>query len=166
MVLSRYMSATAKYDYSFTRPSNRRGNPAIYPSLKSSQVNIVIGIDVSGSVGNKEMKEFISEINAIKGQVRARITLLACDSELIKGSPFIFEPWEEVSLPKHVSGGGSTSFLPVFDWVNALDQAPDLLVYFTDAWGTFPSIEPMYPMIWLIKGKQTVPWGQRIQLNS
>ncbi|CAA6803625.1 MAG: Unknown protein [uncultured Thiotrichaceae bacterium] len=165
MLLARFMSSIAKDDYSYTRPSTRRGDPAIYPSLKSTQINAVIGIDVSGSVGNKELQEFVSEINAIKGQVRARITLLACDSELIDGSPYIFEPWEEVTMPTEVKGGGSTSFRPVFDWANAQDQAPDIVIYFTDAWGKFPDFEPAYPTIWLVKGKQNVPWGQRIQLN-
>lgn len=165
MLLARFMSSLAKDDYSYTRPSNRRGDPAIYPSLKSTQINAVIGIDVSGSIGNKELSEFVSEINAIKGQVRARITLLACDSELIEGSPYVFEPWEEITIPTEVKGGGSTSFCPVFDWVNAQDQAPDIVIYFTDAWGEFPSYEPGYPTIWLIKGKKDIPWGQRIQLN-
>ncbi|MEE9351453.1 MAG: VWA-like domain-containing protein [Thiotrichaceae bacterium] len=165
MLLARYMNAVAKDDYSYTRPSSRRGDPAIYPSLKSSQVNIAIAIDVSGSVGNKEMREFISEINAIKGQVRARITLLPCDSELTEGAPFVFEPWEEVSLPKTLQGGGTTSFRPVFEWSARQDQAPDILIYFTDGYGEFPALEAHFPVIWLIKGKHPVPWGQRIQLN-
>ncbi|MFI0460222.1 MAG: VWA-like domain-containing protein, partial [Candidatus Thiodiazotropha endolucinida] len=42
---------------------------------------------------------------------------------------------------------------------------PDLLVYFTDAEGAFPKQVPHYPVIWLVKGKRTPPWGQRIQLN-
>jgi len=164
-LLARYMSAMAKDDYSYTRPSSRRGDPAIYPRLKSTQINAVIAVDVSGSVGNKELNEFLSEVNSVKAQVRAKITLLPCDSELIEGSPFIFEPWDEVTLPKDVKGGGTTRFVPVFDWINQQDQAPDIVIYFTDACGVFPTQEPYYPTIWLIKGKQDVPWGQRVQLN-
>lgn len=164
-LLARYMSAVAKDDYSYMRPSSRRGDPAIYPRLKSTQINAVIAVDVSGSVGDKELKEFISEVNAIKAQVRARITLMPCDSELIEGSPFIFEPWDEITMPKDVKGGGTTSFVPVFNWINRQDQAPDLVIYFTDGHGIFPKDEPHYPTIWLIKGKQEVPWGQRVQLN-
>ena len=36
---------------------------------------------------------------------------------------------------------------------------------FTDAQGKFPDIEPDYPTLWLVKGHNEVPWGQRIQLN-
>jgi len=39
-------------------------------------------------------------------------------------------------------------------------QQPDLLVYFTDADGYFPEVEPFYPVIWLVKGKEKVPWGR------
>jgi predicted metal-dependent peptidase len=64
-----------------------------------------------------------------------------------------------------MQGGGGTSFKPIFKWAEQLDRSPDLLVYFTDAEGAFPSQPPEFPVIWLIKGKNTVPWGQRIQLN-
>jgi len=50
-------------------------------------------------------------------------------------------------------------------WVSSLDQFPDLLVYFTDGKGRFPKKEPQFPVLWLIKGKAVVPWGQRVQLN-
>ena len=165
MLLARYMTSSARDDYSYSRPSSRRGDPAIFPSLRSAQINVAVGIDVSGSIDDKEMNEFISEVDAIKGNMRARITLLPCDAKLAKGAPWIYEPWENFTLPDTIKGGGGTNFCPVFDWLDQQDQHPDLLVYFTDCEGTFPDIMPSYPVIWLVKGKQPVPWGQRIQLN-
>ncbi len=165
MLLAKYMTASARDDYSYSRPSSRRGDPAIFPSLRSSQINVAVGIDISGSVDDKDVNEFLGEVDAIKGNMRARITLLPCDAELAEGAPWIFEPWEEMTMPGALKGGGGTSFCPVFDWLDVQDQHPDLLVYFTDGQGTFPETPPAYPVIWLVKGKQTVPWGQRVQLN-
>ena len=165
MLLARYMTATARDDYSYSRPSSRRGDPAIFPSMRSAQINIAVGIDISGSVDDKEMSEFMSEVNAIKANMRARITLLPCDAALAEGAPWVFEPWEEVKLPTALNGGGGTDFSPVFDWLDIQDQNPDLLVYFTDCQGAFPDIAPSYPVIWLVKGKSAAPWGQRVQLN-
>ena len=108
---------------------------------------------------------FIAEINAIKGQMRARITLHACDYELAPGGPWVYEPWEEFSMPEKLHGGGGTDFRPVFEWLDTQGQRPELLVYFTDAQGQFPQSEPNFPVIWLVKGKDPVPWGQRVQLN-
>ena len=165
MLLARYMSATAREDYSYTRPSSRRGEPFIYPRLRSHKVNIVVALDISGSIATKEIKEFLSEVDQIKAQVRAQITLHACDTEVTDEGPWQFEPWDELKLPVQFKGGGGTRFTPVFDWVEKQEMCPDLLVYFTDAEGEFPQSEPQYPVIWLVKGKAPVPWGQRIQLN-
>ena len=164
-LLAKYMVANARDDYNYSRPSARRGDPSIFPSLRSSQVNLVVALDVSGSIGDEEMREFLSEIDAIKGQLRARISLLACDAELVKGSPWVFESWEEFKLPKTFTGGGGTDFRPVFNWVEQQDQPPEILVYFSDCIGKFPDFQPNYSVIWLVKGRERAPFGQRVQLN-
>ncbi|MBI3563185.1 MAG: hypothetical protein HY080_15870 [Gammaproteobacteria bacterium] len=165
MLLARYMSVMARDDYSYTRPSSRRGDPAVFPSMRSSQLEVVVVIDTSGSIAAMEMQEFITEIDAIKGQMRARIILHACDAVLAADGPWSYEPWEEFSLPRDFKGGGGTDFRPVFHWAAGLDRAPDLLIYFTDAQGQFPATAAYFPVLWLVKGKTPVPWGQRIQLN-
>lgn len=164
-VLAHFMSSVARDDYSYSRPSSRRGDPAIYPSLRSGQVNVVVALDTSGSISGDDMRQFISEIDAIKSQVRARVTLHACDATLADGGPWLFEPWEEFQLPKKFTGGGGTDFAPIFDWVEQSDTQPDLLIYFTDAQAKIPDQPPPYPVVWLVKGKGTVPWGRRVQLN-
>lgn len=163
-LLARFMSATAHDDFSYSRPSRREGD-FIRPALRSHQLDFVVAVDISGSIKDTEIQEFISEIDALKGQVRARVTLLACDANLCPGSPWCFEPWEEFRRPEEMKGGGGTSFLPVFAWLDRNRIRPDLLVYFTDAEGEFPPLEPNFPVIWLVKGQAKVPWGQRIQLN-
>lgn len=164
MLLARYLTPIARDDYSYMRPSRREGQ-MILPSLRSAQAEIVVALDTSGSVNNEELNEFLAEIDALKGQLRARITLHACDTALAEGGPWVFEPWEEFRLPREFQGGGGTDFRPVFEWVKHQGSTPDLLLYFTDAEGDFPPAEPHYPVIWLVKGKAPVPWGQRIQLN-
>ncbi|MHB8730004.1 MAG: vWA domain-containing protein [Sulfuricaulis sp.] len=164
MLLAHYMTRAARDDYSFAHPSRREGT-AILPGLRSQHIDLVVALDTSGSISDEEMRGFLSEINAIKGQVGARITLHACDEHLSPQGPWIFEPWEEIDLPKKFEGGGGTKFTPIFDWAENQDRAPNLLLYFTDAKGEFPRHEPPYHVIWLVKGKEKVPWGQRIQLN-
>ncbi len=164
MLLARYLSAQSREDYSYMRPSRREGE-FIMPSLRSHQLDLVVAVDTSGSIKQPEINEFLAEIDALKGQIRARVTLLPCDAELAEHAPWVFEPWENFSCPENIKGGGGTSFLPVFDWVARQDINPQILVYFTDADGEFPKSPPNYPVIWLVKGKHKVPWGQRVQLN-
>ena len=163
-LLARFMSASARDDFSYSRPSRREGD-YIRPALRSHQLELVVALDTSGSIKDEEIRAFIAEIDALKGLVRARVTLLACDACLCPDSPWIFEPWEEFRCPEELKGGGGTDFRPVFDWVARAGLAPDLLVYFTDAQGEFPPQEPPFPVVWLVKGQARVPWGERIQLN-
>lgn len=164
LLLARYMTQYARDDYSYMRPSRREG-AMILPSLRSAQADILVALDTSGSISEPEIDEFMSEINAIKGQLRARIVLHVCDAALDVNGPWLFEPWDEFRLPKNIQGGGGTDFRPVFEWVARQGREPDLLLYFTDAAGDFPSQEPAFPVLWLVKGSAPVPWGQRIQLN-
>jgi predicted metal-dependent peptidase len=164
LLLARYMTQYARDDYSYMRPSRREGD-MIFPSLRSAQADICVVLDTSGSISEQEIDEFMSEIDAIKGQLRARILLHACDTALAGDGPWLFEPWDEFRLPTTIQGGGGTDFSPIFEWISSRGREPDLLLYFTDAQGEFPPVEPAYPVLWLVKGKAPVPWGQRIQLN-
>jgi predicted metal-dependent peptidase len=164
-LLARYLSQTAREDYSYTRPSRREGD-AILPHLRSTQIDVAIAIDVSGSIGDTEIQQYLAEIQALKGQFRSRITLLACDRELTSDSPYYFESWEDLIVPTHFPRGGGTSFRPVFSFFEQQSITPNLLIYFTDAAGEFPKNEPCYPVIWLVKGQAQVPWGERIQFDA
>lgn len=163
-LLARYMMSAARDDYSYQRPSRREGS-ALLPRLASGEVDVCIALDTSGSISAGELAEFVAEVDALKSQVCARVTLLACDEGLDERSPWRFSAWEPVLLPDHLHGGGGTSFLPVFDWIARARYRPDLLVYFTDAEGDFPHTAPDYPVVWLVKGRAAVPWGERLQLN-
>ena len=163
-LLARYLSMTAKDDYTYMRPSRREGS-AIFPSLRSGQINIAIVLDISGSISDAEIKAFLSEVNALKGQLRATITLFACDDHLTEDSPWHYEPWEDFTAPRQFKGGGGTDFRPVFDYLNQQGQTPELLVYFTDAQGAFPEEPSYYPVIWLVKGKSKVAWGNVVYLQ-
>lgn len=163
-LLARYVMGMARDDYSFQRPSRREGD-ALLPRLASSELNLYVALDTSGSIRDEELAQFAAELDALKGQIRARVTLHACDEQLDRRGPWIFQPWEPIDVPRQLGGGGGTRFSPTFEWIAGLHARPDLLVYFTDGEGEFPPQAPGYPVIWLVKGNGKVPWGERIQLN-
>jgi hypothetical protein len=162
--LAHHLMQTAREDYSWLRPSRREGE-ALLPSLRSASGHVVVAVDTSGSVGDADLAAFVGEINALKGTLSVRTTLLACDSALAEGGPWVAEPWEPLELPRQLGGGGGTDFRPVFDWVARSGERPDALIYFTDAEGEFPAQPPDYPVMWLVKGRALVPWGRRVALN-
>ena len=164
VLLARFLMSVARDDYSFQRSSRRDGD-ALLPRLASGEINLLIALDTSGSIGDEEMREFASEVNALKGQVRANLVVHACDDALSPAGPWHFAPWDPLTLPGSLSGGGGTRFNPVFEWIEREHLRPDLMLYFTDAQGEFPGAAPPYPVIWLVKGRAGVPWGERIQLD-
>jgi len=164
VLLAHHMVARAREDYDYTRPARREGE-AILPRLHSRQIDVAIVLDTSGSISEAEILEFLGEVAALKAQVRARVTLFACDTEIAPGAPWEFEAWEELKLPDQLPRGGGTRFTAPFAWYAQRPMTPDLLVYFTDALGQFPALEPNFPVLWLVKGKAPVPFGMRLQLN-
>lgn len=166
--LAQYLSQAARDDYSWLRPSRRSGESSsdvLWPSLRSHAGDIFVALDTSGSISDTDLAQFVGELNAIKGTLPVRITLLACDAALAPDAPWVCEPWQELRLPRKFAGGGGTAFAPVFEWLEREGAHPDALLYFTDGEAEFPKLAPYYPVLWLIKGKAAAPWGRRIQLN-
>ena len=91
------------------------------------------------------------------------ITIITCDAkvhEVIK----LFK-MQNFLDKLEFKGKGGTNFIPVFDKIKEMNMIPDLLIYLTDTYGTFPDNPPPYPVLWCIteeKGK--VPWGASVFL--
>lgn len=166
-LLARFLADVAPDDYGYERPSRRQesGSSAIFPGRVGRRMELVVALDTSGSIGRGELVEFLDEVDAMHGQLAARVVLTACDAALAPQAPWRFEPGERIELPEKLGGGGGTSFAPVFEWVEEAGLQPHALLYFTDALGEFPERVPGYPVLWIVKGRGEVPWGERVQLN-
>lgn len=114
--------------------------------------DIIIGIDTSGSIGQRELTAFLTEVQAIIDDARPEtITLIFCDAAVYEDKGIVvLTPDDSLldAIKGHVTGGGGTDFRPVFDWVEREGGQPAALVYLTDMYGTFPSVAPPYPVFW------------------
>ena len=83
-VLRTFVSASARNDYSWSRPNRRFLWQGLYlPGLHSEELGeIVIAIDTSGSVGTRELGQFTTETNAILGAFDCNVTVLYHDTEI------------------------------------------------------------------------------------
>jgi len=124
---------------------------------------IVVGVDTSGSVGQKELDHFFAEMRGILDDVQPEcIYVIWCDARVHKVDE-VTDSDELNTLKPH--GGGGTDFRPVFDWVDENDIEPDALVYLTDMMGTFPDHAPAYPVIWGdIYGRCKAPFGDVVSI--
>jgi len=120
-------------------------------------------MDTSGSISLEMLRLFISEINAIARSYQSDITLIQCDAEIQK-----IERVRRLKPHTHaIIGRGGTDFRPVFEVVNRERLSPNVLIYLTDLYGTFPSREPGYPVLWVRTPDSfvdQVPFGEIIHM--
>lgn len=164
-VLRRFVQQVVPTDFSYRRP-NKRLLPAMYAPtvVKEGCGNIVFVADTSGSVGDEDMAQFISEAKSIIDEVLPETTyLVSCDAKVQKtdsisrgDSP---EDWGVLA-----AGGGGTDFRPPFRWVENEGVEPECLIYITDGYGPFPDNAPEYPVLWVMTTEIVPPWGESIKL--
>lgn len=161
--------ALAKDDYSYTRVNKRYLGQDIYlPDLRNYIIGkVVVAIDTSGSIGRYCLEQFAGEINKIRHLV-SEVTAISCDcrvQEVVKIDKF----GDFLSQIK-MAGGGGTDMRPVFERVEKDNMMPELLIYLTDAYGTFPEKAPPYPVLWCCTeedGMNYLPkYGQRVLIPN
>jgi predicted metal-dependent peptidase len=149
-VLQRFLTAMIKNDYNWNRPNRRYINQGLYlPHLQSPAIgNGVIFMDTSGSVGGRELNQLGSESKAITDAYAVDLDIIYVDSE-VAGHDHIEAINPHFNLePK---GGGGTSFVPGFKYVEEQGIQPKFALYLTDGGShDFPESPPPYPLIWVL----------------
>jgi predicted metal-dependent peptidase len=164
--LLRFMNEKAPDDFSWQRPNRRHIAEGLYlPSmLQTATGEIVVVVDTSGSIGEKELSEFGGEIQAILTDLKPRkVHVIYCDAAINKVVEF--GPHDPVIL--EAVGGGGTSFKPPFKYVEDHQINPRCLVYLTDGYGDFPDEDKVhFPTLWAINNHDVVPpFGEHVVIQ-
>ena len=109
---------------------------------------------------------FLAEVSGILEEVRPkRLVLIWCDAAIGRVDE-LNDSSDLANVRKQgAPGGGGTSFVPVFDWINNEGLTPDALVYLTDGLGVFPTRAPNFPVIWgSIYPQAKYPWGDVVDV--
>ena len=141
-------------DYHYTRPSRRQagigfgaGRP-ILPALRAPVPRVSVIVDTSGSMGDKELMEAVSEIQGILDATGANATLCACDAK-VQDIRRVHH-WRDVV--KLLTGGGGTDFRPPIEAMAREKPRPDTVVFITDGQGPAPATPPPFKMVWVLVG--------------
>ena len=133
------------------KDSNRfPGEPGI--RIKRLQ-KLVVAVDTSGSIGEKELSEFLIEINGIS-RAGAEITLIECDCKV-----HTVNPYKRGKMPQF-KGGGGTDFDPVMQWLH--DNRHERFggcIYLTDGCAPKPTVDPRCPVLWVITPEMDILHG-------
>ena len=153
-VLREFISTTcAGKDFStWARPNRRFVSTGVYmPSGISEKVGeLVIAIDTSASIGQRELTTFLSEIKSVCDNVRPeRIRLLYWDTRVCADETYDHAETDTLVQSTKPAGGGGTDVSCVSEYMTEHKIDPQAVIVFTDGyvfdWGTWAC-----PILWAI----------------
>ena len=140
-ILQQQIQSTIKNDFTFSRP-NRKGwhTGAILPGQDFDEtIDISVGIDMSGSIGNSQATDFLSEVQGIMDQYQDyNIKVWCFDTKVYNEQDFTSDNGE-VLQDYEIVGGGGTDFMANWTYMKENDIQPKKFIMFTDgyAWDSW-----------------------------
>lgn len=173
-LLYRYITNQIPVDYTWARPSRRSHSLGVYlPDVEKEMIEVMVAVDTSGSISQHELAEFISEISSIcRSFKNVDLTVIDCDCR-VNGVHTLrnASPGEVIDkIGKRLKGGGGTSHVPVFNWINKNKPQTKFTIAFTDGYTEFPpKSQVKQPVLWVVAGnwrasKDQFPYGNVIEL--
>ena len=133
------------------------------PSMRDERLKAVVALDTSGSTAG-DLKLFFAELVSLMTSFgQFDLDVIQCDAKVQEVQHFSDANPPAPDHPWEVRGLGGTDFRPVFDYVRTkMREKPDLLLYFTDGYGTAPDRQPGYPVMWVLTkdGRPPCGWGR------
>ena len=168
-----FVTATCKNKdkTSWKRPHKRFIGHDIYmPSMIGESIGqIVVGIDTSGSIGDKELSEFLSEVVAICDDVSpSSIELLYWDTHVAGHETYNQGDYHALVQTTKPAGGGGTTVGCVNQYIKDKRIQPEAIIILTDGyvendWGGNWD----YPTLWAVTSRNnTSPHGKTIHIQD
>ena len=164
-MLRMQLESTIKSDFTWMRASRRGWHmDAVMPGMKNDElIDIAIGIDASGSIDERMLRDFLTETQGIMDQFQSyKIHIFTFDTRVYNPAQYNSDNLDSI-CDYEVKGGGGTDFDAIYNYLKEEQIEPKRLVVFTDgypfgSWGD----ENYADTVWIIHGNQTVvpPWGQ------
>ena len=127
---------------------------------------VVIAVDTSGSIGQRTLDVFLAETMALLEQAKPkRVIFVQCDATI--------HEWDTIEgtddlYGRKLKGGGGSRTEPVFERIDEEGLNPDMLVYLTDLYVSFPALAPSYPVVWgaVDRGENVPPFGELVDVPA
>ena len=166
-LVNQEIQSIIRNDYSFTRPNRKSMHSgAVLPGMKeATTIDIGIGIDMSGSIGQEDATVFLSEVKGIVDQYEDfKINLWCFDTEIYNWKQITHDNSHEL-MDYEPQGGGGTDFMANWEFMKEQGIEPKKLIMFTDGYPCGDWGDPDYcDTIFIVKGntQAEAPFGQTI----
>ena len=140
-LLRQQIQSTIKSDYTFARPSRKGWHTgAILPGMNfQDTIDICITLDMSGSIGDAQAKDFLGEIQGIMDEYKDyKIKLWCFDTAVYNEQDFSADDGDALT-DYEIYGGGGTDFMVNWQYMKDNDIQPKKFIMFTDgyAWDSW-----------------------------
>ena len=154
-----------KSNFSFSRPNRKSQHcGAILPGMMNEEtIDVSVAIDMSGSISDKQAKDFLSEVKGIMDEyVDFKLDLWTFDTDVYNYKQFTGDNADEI-MEYDCQGGGGTDFDANFNFMKEEGIEPKRFIMFTDgypcgSWGDENYCETLF----IIHGNDAIiaPFGQ------
>jgi predicted metal-dependent peptidase len=135
-LLRQQIQSTIRNDYTFARPSRKAWHTgAVLPGMNFDEtIDICISLDMSGSIGDIQARDFLSEIKGIMDEYKDyKIKLWCFDTEVYNEQDFSADGGESL-VDYDIKGGGGTDFMANWKYMHENDIQPKKFIMFTDGY--------------------------------
>ena len=130
------LESSLKNNYSFMRPSRKGWHTgAVLPGmLPAEELDVVIGIDMSGSISEEMAQDFLSEVKGMMDLYPTyKIHVFCFDTEVYNPVTFSDDYGDDIS-EYETMGGGGTDFDACWRYMKDNDIEPKQFIMFTDGY--------------------------------
>ena len=157
-------------EYTWRRYNKRlMANDIYLPSLMNETVGeLVIAIDTSGSIGNRELSASASELVSICDvSCPEKIRVLWWDTEVHGEQLFTAENYQQIDSLLKPQGGGGTNANCVAKYIAKQNIEAEAIIVFTDGYFDTPKWNISTPTLWLVTDTEShvPPNGQVVKQN-
>ena len=135
-LIQQQIQSQVKSDYSWMRPSRRAWHmDSVLPGTNLAEtIDVCIAIDTSGSMGDDQLKDLLSEVKGImESYDDFKLRVWTFDTEVYGMQEFTPDNAEDI-VNYEMSGGGGTDFMANWEFMKANQIEPKLFIMFTDGW--------------------------------
>lgn len=168
-VVEQYVKSLTMADYSWSRFSRRDfvRLGVIAPDTYQPVLNhLLLFIDTSGSISGGEFGKFCGHYNDLLAEIKPKkVTMVYCDTRPAKVEEF--DRCEIVGDEQqlHPVGGGGTDFSWFADFIDGMEERPDVAMCMTDMYTSFGR-DPGVPFMWLSTSSIVqAPYGEVFAIN-
>lgn len=148
------IKSSSKERPTYNRLSRRSQDSDIcFPGMTGERINVIMGIDTSGSMSEDDINEGLAELSGIIEQYEGwKLTLVSCDTNVHVIGEYDSDFGDDfTSIDKTLIGGGGTILQPIVDYaVEEYETGNDVnaCIIFTD--GYIPELYSSNPDIQII----------------